>query len=1102
MTPQRFGKYQVTGRLGKGAMGEVFRAHDPVLGRDVAIKVLSASNDERTEALLREAQAAAQLNHPNIITVHDFGREQDLAFMAMELLDGSDLREKIEKKETGELEERLYVISKVLDGMAFAHERGIVHRDLKPGNVRVLADGQVKVLDFGLARRNADAGESGTIRGTPYYMAPEQVRSERATERSDVFSLGAMFYELLTGRKPFPGSSVPAVLYAVVHDEPQPLGQEIPPPVAAVIMRALRKDSGERFANAGEMRDALNEAWLAPEEGAATVTELEVPVLDLGPSLSERADIPEGVRDALTQVNDYLDDRVPPLFAADSVVTLTGLAPADSAVHVLEWAQEQMRRSPETPAAEVLFHALHKLLAPGELGLVDKAPLVAALKAMGTLLVAACPPADREIFRSAVDRLGEADLMESSLARRSQPAPAEPQLSIGPVTGGRRRLTLFEQRLRRERFARGSTAESTRRRVVSQALVVAANEAGDAKELVDHLKRLRSVGVPSNAKQVFHSLGQELPDWALPKEALAEAEKAPLSDEVRAMRQIVALAEDPAEVASRYRHLVTAASELFNQGNLGRAVRMLQLAATLTAEKKVEPGYAEPVLRRGHEALDREMLRAYMEKPDRHPQLQAVMTFFEAGLGVETLMQQLETEERRDRRRMALDLLVVHGENARQAARARLLASVQTPASDFARRNWIYLLRLVPRSPGEAVEPEVDALARFAAPGNPGYVVREAVLCLGQTKHPRATQALVSVLDEWEAEAERRRENSPDRAEAHATLDRVAAALARQGDAGSWAALVEHGLSRRAELGDTVARLSELGSQDLSPAPDVVAALCADVREGLPRGVLGRLVGRGAVDLPALVEALAGTRTPAVTETLKLVVKRCSGQEPGRVATRVLQVLAAPPSPAVSGFSGELDRYGLGAVLHRLARSKSAGMLQLVSTDGGGPAWVGVSHGCVVSARYGHRRGLDAFHQLFERPFAGTYALDPAAGALTGSALGEVAPLVAEGIRRAAELRRSSAIVPDDLPLEPTGQAPGPVDGEPDYELVVALWQKACGGVTAEVMEAEMPQDALRIFTPLAQWLEEGALRLAGPELPPDPAAEEEGDDGQIVPGN
>jgi hypothetical protein len=1102
MTPSHFGKYQVTGKLGKGAMGEVFRAHDPVLGRDVAIKVLSSSaSDERTAGLLREAQAAAHLNHPNIVTVHDFGREQDLAYMAMELLDGSDLRERIEKKETGEIEERLYVMSKVLDGMAFAHERGIIHRDLKPGNVRVLGDGQVKVLDFGLARRNAEARESGTIRGTPYYMAPEQVRSEAASERSDVFSLGAMFYELLTGRKPFPGASVPAVLYAVVHDEPLPLGPECPDGIAAVILKALRKDPLERFANAGEMRDALNDAWLQPgeEERAATALGLLPPDLDLGPPLASRPGFTDELRNALYEVDEYLDDRVPPLMVADSVVTVAGMPPADAALHVLGWAHRQMSRvDEETTVAEVLFFALHKLAMVGELNLADKPRLIADLRAAGGFLVEACAPADRDSFRDALARLGESSVAEMGLVQRIR-AAATPR--IAPATTAQRRLSLLEQRLRRDRQARGAAAEAARRRVTAQALSAAANEAHSAPQLVENLKRLRAVGVPSGAGQVFRSLGQELPDWALPKEALAEAEKGPLPSEVRAMRQIVALAEDPAEVASRYKHLVSAATDLFNQGNLGRSVRMLQLAASLTAEKKVEPGYAEPVLRRGHEGLDREVLRSYMENPDRHPQLQAVMSFFEAGLGVETLMDQLETEERRDRRRMALDLLVVHGEKARASARARLLASLETPTSDFARRNWIYLMRLVPRTSGEAVEPEIDALARFALPGSPGYVVREALLCLGQTKHPRSAQALAAILEAWEGEAERARESSPARVEAHATLDRIASALARQGDRGSWTALVEHGLSRRPDLGDTTARLSELGGQDLSPAADVVEALCADIREGLPRGVLGRLVGRGAVDLPALVSALAGTRTAEVKSTLQQVVKKCAGQEAERVAARVLESLASPPPAAVSGFSGELDRYGLGAVLHRLARGKAGGTLLLVSADGGGPASVGVAKGYVVSARHGHRRGLDAFYQLFERPFAGTYALEPSGSAPSGAALGEVPALVAEGIRRSAELGRAIAIVPDDAALEPTGQAPGTIDGEPDYELVVALWQKACSGVLVAAMEAEMAPDALRLYSPLAQWLEEGALRIAGPETPPDPPSEDP-DDVEITPGS
>ncbi len=1101
MTPQRFGKYQVTGRLGKGAMGEVFRAHDPVLNRDVAIKVLSASNEERTAGLLREAQAAARLNHPNIITVHDFGREAGLAYMAMELLDGGDLREKIEKKESGEIEERLYWMLRVLDGMAYAHERGIVHRDLKPGNVRILSDGQVKVLDFGLARGNEEAGESGTIRGTPYYMAPEQVRSERASERSDVFSLGAMFYELLTGRKPFPGSSVPAVLYAVVHDDPAPFGPEIPPAIGAVIDRALRKDPAARFANAGEMRDALNEAWLQPaeEDGAATAAELEAPDIDVGPPISSRPGLTEELRNALYEVDEFLDDRVPPLMVADSVVTVVAMPPADTALHVLGWAKRQLERvGEETSVAELLFFALHKLAMVGELNLADKDGLIADLQGAGSYLVGACAPADRDSFQSALATLGNTDIGEASLVQRIR-AAATPR--IAPATTGQRRLSLLEQRLRRELRVRGASTEVARNRVTAQALTAAANEASSAPQLVANLRRLREFGVPSGAKQVFRSLGQELPDWALPKEAMAEAEKAPLPSEVRAMRQIVALAEDPAEVASRYKHLVTAATDLFNQGNLGRAVRMLQLAASLTAENKVEPGYAEPVLRRGHEGLDREMLRAYMEKPDRHPQLQAVMSFFDAGLGVDTLMEQLETEERRDRRRMALDLLVVHGDRARASARARLLASLEAPASDFARRNWIYLLRLVPRAASEPVEPEIDALARFAVPGSPGYVVREAVLCLGQTRHARAAQALAAVLDAWEGDAERAGETSPARAEAHATLDRVAAALARQGDRGSWSALVEHGLSRRPELGDTTARLSELGSQDLAAAPDVVEALCADVRDGLPRGVLGRLVGRTAADLPALIAALGGTRTPAVRETLQLVAKKCAGQEAGRVAARALESLAAPPAPSVSGFSGELDRYGLGAVLHRLARSKAGGLLQLVSTEGTpGPTSIGVAHGSVVSARCGHRQGKDAFYQLFERPFAGTYALDPGGSVPTGAALGEVAALVAEGIRRSGEFGRVLAIVPEETALEPTGEAPGTIDGESDYDLVVALWQKACSGVPAEKMEAEMAPDALRILGPLAQWLEEGALRVSGPDVPPDPAPGSD-DEAEITPG-
>ena len=184
MELSQVGKFKIVDKLGQGAMGEVFRALDPVLGREVAIKVVTGKLSADEGARLRfqrEAQSAAQLNHPNIITVYDFGEEQGMAFMAMELLEGSDLRELLAQGKVESLEDKLAIMEQILDGLAFAHAKGVVHRDLKPGNVHVLPNGQIKIMDFGLARRAQDGAATGVIMGTPYYMAPEQAQGERAT---------------------------------------------------------------------------------------------------------------------------------------------------------------------------------------------------------------------------------------------------------------------------------------------------------------------------------------------------------------------------------------------------------------------------------------------------------------------------------------------------------------------------------------------------------------------------------------------------------------------------------------------------------------------------------------------------------------------------------------------------------------------------------------------------------------------------------------------------------------------------------------------------------------------------------------------------------
>jgi eukaryotic-like serine/threonine-protein kinase len=1096
MQHRQVGKYSIIQKIGTGAMGEVYKAHDAVLGRDVAIKVVLAKLSEDEEARKRfakEARAAAQLNHPGITTVYDFGDENGQPYMAMELLDGHDLRELLARSALKELEDKLSLMEQVLDGLAFAHSKGVVHRDMKPGNVRVLPSGKVKLMDFGLARSMQDAAASGVVLGTPYYMAPEQAHGDAANARSDVFSLGAMFYELLAGRKPFTGSTIPAVLFSVVHRDPEPLGKlapQLPTGIVAMVMRALSKRPEARYANAGAMlhtlRVVLGGGDVAEEE-AAFASDDPTPARELGTPLAELETASPEMREALAEIEQYLADRVPPLMAADSVNVFLGAPRSAAAAQILAWATPLQAAQSEATLGDLLYHALHKLSAVGELNLVDKDRLLDFLREVGSELAAACPPGfDRDNFRRSLAQLGEPESEATQaleLRPAARPAPAAPPAT----TPGLKRLSILEQRLRREALL-GAGAAVARRRVVSQAIAAAAIAAANEKDLEDHLDRLKDLGVAAGAEQVIRSLGQELGDWAMPKALADETHDLGPASEVQALQRIIALPEDPAEVTRRYRHLVGVATEQFNEGNLGRAVQMFELARRLAAVRTLEPAVVDEIQGKGHEALDPARLRQYMDRPDRLQQLQEVMDFFERGLSAEQLLGQLEVEERRERRRMLLDLLVAHGDKARALASARLTG--QTEASDYARRNWIYLLRHVPRPPGAPPDGEIEAVARHAVPERPGFLVKEALTYLAQAKDARMGDVLSELLALWEQELDDQDIDEEGYEAGIAALDRLAPALARQGGPRGWRALVRHGISKRADLGDTAARLAELGSQDLRAAPDVIEALVALVQGGLPRGgVLKRLVSRQHEALPQEIAALAGTRTPDVVALLEDVARRYASQPAGEAAARALEGGGAEEQalPAALAPSGELDGYSLPSLLHRLAQSGATGTLSLLPGDGGAPARIGFDGGRLTSARFAHREGRNAIYQLFERPFPGEFAFEPTTPGAQAAALGELGELVREGVRRSRQVGVTSALVPDDLPLEATGEAPGVVQDEPEHELVVALWQKACSQVTPRQMESELAADAFRILRPLAQWLEEGALRFGA--SPPSPAA-------------
>jgi serine/threonine protein kinase len=327
MQLEHIGKYKILEKIGQGAMGEVYKAHDSVLNRWVAVKTISTSlagDDTLRKRFEREAQSAARLNHPNIITVYDFGEEHDKIYMAMELLEGNDLKHAIAKGKLPNLDQKIDLMAQICDGLAFAHQHEIVHRDLKPANIHLQPNGQVKIMDFGLARLGgSEMTRTGMVMGTPHYMSPEQVRGERVDARSDVFALGCVFYELLTGRKPFDAESMHSVLFKVMQEDPPPisdLAREVPFVLMEMTERALDKDPSLRYQDAGELRAALHLAQKAIAEGRGDDPLPQMPRREAaasgGPAAAADAPGGEAARAAAGSRNDRSASGVRPERAA------------------------------------------------------------------------------------------------------------------------------------------------------------------------------------------------------------------------------------------------------------------------------------------------------------------------------------------------------------------------------------------------------------------------------------------------------------------------------------------------------------------------------------------------------------------------------------------------------------------------------------------------------------------------------------------------------------------------------------------------------------------------------------------------------------------
>lgn len=853
------------------------------------------------------------------------------------------------------------------------------------------------------------------------------------------------------------------------------------------------------------------------------------------------------VEEALFELQQYLSDRIAPLMVADSIELLTR-CPVDLVVAQLDsWTSSQyLSGRAGVPVSDYLFHAVQKIHMLGDFKLLPTTVLDPYLERIKQAVLAVCPIEDRELLASNLARLGTsvtgpaptvdilyrqpgtaataasaplaapahtvavtaasgpvvAAAIPPPVARPGAPAAAPaavPVVAADPIISADvahslRRLTLLLDRMATQQIvaAPAGPGPSEETELVSQVLTTATRSAANGRELDQHLDRLRALGGPARIDQVFQALGASLPAWSLDSPSLHGAgSPADHSSPAEAMRRLVTLAQDTAEAARRYRDLVHTAIRQVNEGALPRAVTILDLALDLAGARAVPAPTVDALRNSGHDHFDAERLRKLAETPGKHLALSRVMSFF-TRLTPDGLLDDLAREERHDRRRHLVTLLEAHGLAARTAVVARLetTAGQRDQTDPFFLRNLVYLLRILPRPEGASPMDEVALIGRAVRSTSPLAVVKEAISTLGKIEHETAEDALLAYLRRFESMLESPRAGAHPREETEALLDRTLAGLARGNTGRAVKAVVDHGLRDAPELGNTKARLVELGARDLTPYPEQVLRLLAALQAEVPRG-LASLAGaminkRKGENVISLVQSLRGTRVAEVWEAFQDIATRHPNEAFGQAAAQALQALSeAPPSrpPMTAALSGDLEVFGMPNLLQNLADNKATGTLTLFDEEGHVAATLALEKGGLKTAQHGLLRNAEAVYQLVEKPFPGQFAfVSPrdAPAESDGAETLEVAPILLEGLRRYDELRGARALVPDETNLRPTGAVPPAHPDEPNEALVESIWDAVRSGMTANACERKFPVDSYRIRRLLAYWIEKGALKVPG----------------------
>ncbi len=799
------------------------------------------------------------------------------------------------------------------------------------------------------------------------------------------------------------------------------------------------------------------------------------------------------VEGALFDFQRYLQDEIPPLTAAEAVSTLMAQPPDLLMQQVGAWAVDHSR-SQAIPLSDLIFHALKKVFMTGELKLLDREAVANYLDRVTGLAIRLCPVEDRDLLRSNLTAMRVSRNIATTTLRdvNIAPRPAAMPTFSGhtPVTSEdaqmAKRFSLIVDRLKRQMAAGapsgstpgapGAQATPADSQAIAQLLTMAAARSQSGEQLNEYLEQIKPL-TGGKEGNVFIVLGGALPSWDLPD--LASRPPA----QVDAMEKILDLAEDPAVIMQRFRDIVAAAVQKFNDGSLAATVWMLDVAHDTITEKKLDLAAVDRLRAEAAEALSSVQLRKYAETKSKQAALRIALGFFPT-LQITPLFQQLRGEPRAERRRTLLGLLEAHAGAARQEALAELARELARPDLDtYYLRNLIFLLHRIPRDSDEGIDRELDALTRASARGQNIYVVKEAVTAVGLLKSDYSVRLLTQRLAEFEALLIRNDTSSYPADEIQKVLDRVIASLGRIGTPPALLTIARHGMKANAVLGDTRARLSALQQHDLSFDEATVGVLLKALKDEIPGKLLGRLLPKRQDSTVRLIEALSGTQSEAAAEVFRDIVQRFPDQDVGQAAARALEKYEPPKPPprgaeAAPTFAGELEFFGLPSVLQSLAEMRATGMLTLRTKQGDAACKLVLVDGKFLNAQTGNIRGVDAVYEILEHPIAGSFAFVPHPAEKMKSTIEprEMMSVLLEGVRRHDELQRIMAMVPDTMTLTKTGTKPTPHEEETDPALVREVWMKASSGITVIDCERQLETDAYRIRRLVAHWLEMGAL--------------------------